>query len=83
MSLYANDVYTGVQGVRLGSLGESTVVKNHLLLGAKNDNSILEKYNISLYKDVFGLKVSGKFKESDDVQIILDNVLGLMVLFIN
>ena len=75
MSLYANDVYTGVQGVRLGSLGESTVVKNHLLLGAKNDNSILEKYNISLYKDVFGLKVSGKFKESDDVQIILDNVL--------
>ena len=75
MSLYANDVYTGVQGVRLGSLGESTVVKNHLLLGAKNDKSILEKYNISLYKDVFGLKVSGKFKESDDVQIILDNVL--------
>ena len=75
MSLYANDVYTGVQGVRLGSLGESKTVKNHLLLGAKNDDSILEKYNISLYKDVFGLKVSGKFKESDDVQIILDNVL--------
>lgn len=75
MSLYANDVYTGVQGVRLGSLGESSTVKNHLLLGAKNDDSILDKYKITLYKDVFGLKVKGTFKESDDVQIILDNVL--------
>ena len=75
MSLYANDVYTGVQGVRLGSLGESSTVKNHLLLGAKNDDSILNKYKITLYKDVFGLKVKGTFKESDDVQIILDNVL--------
>ena len=75
MSLYANDVYTGVQGVRLGSLGESSTVKNHLLLGAKNDDSILDKYKITLYKDVFGLKVKGTFKESEDVQIILDNVL--------
>lgn len=75
MSLYANDVYTGVQGVRLGSLGESSTVKNHLLLGAKNDDSILNKYKITLYKDVFGLKVKGTFKESEDVQIILDNVL--------
>ena len=57
MSLYANDIYTGVQGVRLGSLGESITTKNHILLGAKNDDSILDKYNITLYKDVFGLKV--------------------------
>ena len=35
----------------------------------------LKKYNISLYKDVYGLKVKGTFKENDDVQIILDNVL--------
>ena len=35
----------------------------------------MKKYNISLYKDVFGLKVKGTFKESDDVQIILDNAL--------
>ena len=75
MSLYANDVYTGVQGVRLGSLGESVTTKNHILLSAKSDDSILDKYKISLYKDVFGLKVQGTFKESDDVQIILDNVL--------
>ena len=75
MSLYANDIYTGVQGVRLGSLGESVTTSNHLLLGAKNDENILKKYNISLYKDVYGLKVKGTFKESDEVQIILDNVL--------
>ena len=75
MSSYANDVYTGVQGVRLGSLGESATTKNHVLLSAKSDDSILDKYKISLYKDVFGLKVQGTFKENDDVQIILDNVL--------
>ena len=44
-------------------------------MGAKNDDSILNKYKITLYKDVFGLKVKGTFKESEDVQIILDNVL--------
>lgn len=75
MSLYANDVYTGVQGVRLGSLGESKTVNNHLLLAAKTDNSILDKYKITLYKDVFGLKVKGTFKSSDNVEVILDNVL--------
>lgn len=75
MSLYANDVYTGVYGVRLGSLGESKTINNYLLLSARSDDDILDKYNISFYKDVYGLKVSGTFKESDEVQIILDNVL--------
>ena len=75
MNLYANDVYTKVYGVRLGSLGESSTINNFLLLAAKNDNTILEDYNISFYKDVFGLKVTGTFKESDEVQIVLDNVL--------
>ncbi len=75
MSLYANDVYTGVAGVRLGSLGETATTNNHILLNAKSDDSILDKYKITLYKDVFGLKVKGTFKESDEVQIILDNVL--------
>lgn len=75
MSLYANDIYTGVQGVRLGSLGESTTTKNYLLLTSKKDDTILDKYKITLYKDVFGLKVKGTFNSNDDVQIILDNVL--------
>ena len=75
MSLYANDIYTGVYGVRLGSLGITPTTKNYALLSAKNDDSVLDKYNITLYKDVFGLKVKGTFKESDEVQIVLDNVL--------
>ena len=50
-------------------------INNYLLLSARSDDDILDKYNISFYKDVYGLKVSGTFKESDEVQIILDNVL--------
>ncbi len=76
MNLYANDVYTGTYGVRLGSLGESATTDNHLLFTAKTDDDILEKYNITLYKDVYGLKVSGTFNYDDEVQIILDNVLS-------
>lgn len=75
MSLYANDVYTGVQGIRLGSLDKSKTTNDYPLIKVTNDDSTLKKYNISLYKDVYGLKVKGTFKESDMVQIILDNVL--------
>lgn len=75
MGLYANDIYYGVQGVRLGTLGESKTIGDYLLLSSKVDNKSLKKYDIKLYKDVFGLKVKGTFKESDRVQIILDNVL--------
>ncbi|MBR3229766.1 MAG: aryl-sulfate sulfotransferase [Bacilli bacterium] len=75
MSLYANDIYTGAPGVRLGSLLESRTVGNYLLINSKKDDSIIKKYDIKLNKDVFGLKVSGNFNKSDNVQIILDNVL--------
>ncbi len=75
MALYANDIYTGVQGIRLGSLGESSKAENFILLGSKVDKNILKKYNISLYKDFYGLKIKGAFKANDDVQIVLDNVL--------
>ena len=75
MALYANDIYTGVQGIRLGSLGESSKAENFILLGSKVDKNILKKYNISLYKDFYGLKIKGTFKANDDVQIVLDNVL--------
>ena len=75
MTLYANDIYTGVDGVKLGSLLESKSTRNYLLINSKKDDSVFKKYNIRLNKDVFGLKVSGSFKSSDKVQIILDNVL--------
>lgn len=75
MSLYANDIYTGAPGVRLGSLLKSKTVGDYLLINSKKDDSIIKKYDIKLNKDVFGLKVSGNFNKSDNVQIILDNVL--------
>ena len=75
MPLYANDIYTGASGVKLGSLLESKTIGNYLLINSKKDDSIIEKYNIKFNKDVFGLKVSGNFDKKDKVQIILDNVL--------
>lgn len=75
MPLYANDIYTGVVGSRLGSLGKSETTHDYLLFMTKNDISIIKKYNIKLYKDVYGLKVTGFFDKNDKVQIILDNVL--------
>ena len=75
MSLYANDIYTGSSGVKLGSLLESKTVGNYLLINSKKDNSIIKKYDIKFNKDVFGLKVSSNFDKNDKVQIILDNVL--------
>ena len=75
MPLYANDIYTGTLGTRLGSLLESKTIGNYALFNLKKDKSIIKKYNIKLNKDVFGLKVSGNFDKNDKVQIILDNVL--------
>ncbi len=74
MPFYANDIYTGVKGVRLGTLGVSKPSRDYLLFSVKNKD-ISKKYSISLYKDVYGLKVKGSFSKDDKVQIILDNVL--------
>ena len=75
MPLYANDIYTGATGSRLGSLLKSKTTGNHFLLNSRKDDSIIKKYNINFNKDVFGLKITGNFKKDDKVQIILDNVL--------
>lgn len=75
MSLYANDIYTTVKGKRLGKLGISKTIKDYPILKTYDASEIFKKYDIKLYKDVFGLKVSGKFNKNDKVQIILDNVL--------
>lgn len=75
MPLYANDIYTGVDGIRLGTLGKSKTTNSYTVLFSSKDKSIFKKYNLSLYKDVLGLKVSGTFDKKDSVQIILDNFL--------
>lgn len=74
MTLYANDIYTGVLGVRLGSLGVTNTDDNYAVLFSKKDD-VISKYNINLLKDCIGLKVTGEFNKKDDVYIILDNFL--------
>ena len=74
MNLYDNEIYTGVQGIRLGSLGTTKADESHFIIFSKKDD-IEKKYNTELLKDVIGLKVTGDFNKNDDVQIILDNFL--------
>lgn len=75
MSLYANDVYTNAQGQRIGKIGETKKTNNYSLLSAKNED-IINKYNINIVKDAYGLQITGNFNKNSKVQIILDNVLS-------
>ncbi len=75
MPLYANDIYTGVLGGRLGTLGTSETSKNYTLFFPTYDKHLFKKYDLKLYKDTLGLKISGQFNSNDKVEIILDNIL--------
>ncbi len=75
LSLYANDIYTSGAGTKLGSLGITETTKDVSIFIHKNDDSIIDKYNLSFVKESDRLVVTGTFKKSDDVQIILDNFL--------
>lgn len=75
LSLYANDTYTTGAGTQLGSLGITETVKDISVFLYKNDDSIIEKYDLQFVKEPDRLVVTGTFKESDEVQIILDNFL--------
>lgn len=75
MNMYAGDVYITGSGQRLGTMGVTETTKNTGILFWKTDASIFDKYNLNIYKDVNRLVINGTFKKSDDVKIILDNVL--------
>ena len=75
MNMYAGDVYIVGSGQRLGSMGVNETTKNTSILFWKTDNSVFDKYNLNIYKDINRLVINGTFKKSDDVKIILDNVL--------
>ena len=75
MNMYAGDVYIVGSGQRLGSMGVTETTKNTSILFWKTDNSVFDKYNLNIYKDINRLVINGTFKKSDDVKIILDNVL--------
>ena len=75
LSLYSNDSFIIDNGIRLGNLGE-TIEDGHnsLLLFNKSGDEIIEKYNLKFVKEEDRLSITGTFKKSDNVDIILDNV---------
>ncbi len=75
LDLYANDTYTSGAGTKLGSLGITETSKDISVLFHKSDETVIDKYNLSFVKEADRLVVTGTFKKSDDVQIILDNFL--------
>ena len=80
MSLYANDVFTLGDGVRLGSLGETKVDSRYAnLLFPKNGKDILEENEIKITKEDDRLVFSGRFKKNDKVKLIVDNVFRTKV----
>jgi hypothetical protein len=75
MSLYSNNEYEPKEGIKLGSLGVTKPSHNDsILLFNKNGDKIINKYNLKFTKETDRLVISGTFKKSDDVSIILDNV---------
>lgn len=77
MRLYNGNEYTPKQGIRLGSLGETQTDRNNsILLFNKDATDITKKHNISFTKEVDRLVVTGTFKKTDEVEIILDNVFN-------
>ncbi|MBR2833165.1 MAG: aryl-sulfate sulfotransferase [Bacilli bacterium] len=75
-SIYAGDMYLLGNGSSLGHTGITPTVKDHSVIFHKKDDSVFKTYNLNLSADVNRLVVSGTFKKSDKVQIILDNVLS-------
>jgi hypothetical protein len=75
MSLYSNNEYEPKEGIKLGSLGVTKPSHNDsILFFNKNGDKIINKYNLKFTKEADRLVISGTFKKSDDVSIILDNV---------
>ena len=74
--MYAGDMYLRDNGIQLGHTGITKTTDDHSVIIHKNGNNIIKKYNLQLKVDSKRLMVKGTFKESDKVQIILDNVLS-------
>lgn len=75
MPLYANDDYMPGKGSNLGGLNK-TEIDSHKIFVFGNDmpSEEIEKYNLKLTRDQDRLIVSGIFKKSDEVEVILSNV---------
>ena len=75
MPLYNNNNYSLKEGISLGDLGETKTARNSsILMFNKNADKIIKEKNIEITKESDRLVVKGKFKKTDSVEIILDNV---------
>lgn len=75
LSLYANNMFKLGKGKRLGNMGKTkTDGKNSSVLFAKQIDKNYKKHNIKITKEVDRLVVTGTFKKSDKVEIILDSI---------
>ncbi|HIU22223.1 MAG TPA: aryl-sulfate sulfotransferase [Candidatus Fimihabitans intestinipullorum] len=80
MSLYANNVFKTGKGTTLGSMGETKASgKQTLCLINKSINNTYKSHDIKIVKEKDRLAVTGTFKKSDKVEIILDNTFNKKV----
>lgn len=80
MSLYANNVFKTGKGTTLGSMGETKASgKQTLCLINKSINATYKSHDIKIVKEKDRLAVTGTFKKSDKVEIILDNTFNKKV----
>ena len=80
MSLYANNVFKTGKGTTLGSMGETKASgKQTLCLINKSINDTYKSHDIKIVKEKDRLAVTGTFKKSDKVEIILENTLNKKV----
>ena len=77
MSLYANDEFRFGKGSNLGSQDVTPTDSNAFVLLNKNaDDEFYKKYDLSITKEYDRLNITGRFKKSDDVKIVLDNLFN-------
>jgi len=74
--MYAGDMYVIGSGTRLGNTGITPTTADHNVIIHKNDKSVFKQYNLKFVRDANRLIVEGTFKNTDKVQVILDNVLS-------
>ena len=74
LALYDDDEFKSGKGIRLGNLGVTKTKNNSsILLFSKKIDKEYKKHNIKLTKEADRLVISGTFKKTDKVEIILDN----------
>lgn len=80
MNLYSDNEFHLGSGVHLGSLGSTpTSTKKPILLFTKSIDENYKSYQINVVKEYDRLVITGTWKKTDSVQMILDNTFDKKV----